>query len=119
MDAIAVIRASLTVGENVCHNVVAGDALSCLSSSVVDIVDMLLKLLYLSLSNRQTQFHFSSCQSDPEFSPGSEFLISGEDILHLLACVSCTEGAFIALVVIAHRKYSPFLRRASAEYHMV
>ena len=102
VDNACRIGTSLAVCINMSHNVMADFLFARLCHVIVDVVYVLLKLLYLSLGNRQSELHFSSCKSDPEFSPCCEFLVSRENILHFLACISCTEWAFIAVIVSAH-----------------
>ena len=107
VDDTCCIRTNLTVCENVSHNIMACDLFAFSRHFIVYIVDMLFELLYLCLGYRQTKFHFSSCESDPELSPGGEFFIRRENILHFLACITCTEWAFIAVDITAHfQKFS-------------
>ena len=91
------IGAGVAVGVNVCHNVVAEFLFILRSLFVVDVVDVGGKFVHLSLSNVETELHLGTGKSDPKLSPGREFLVCGENELHLLACVSCAEWAFIAV----------------------
>ena len=107
VDDACGVWTSLTVCENMSHNIVASYLFALGSHFVVHIIDVLLQLLYLSLGNRETKLHFGSCQSHPQLSPCGELLIGREDILHLLAGITCTERAFIAFDITAHLKCSP------------
>ena len=66
-------------------------------SGIIYIINVSFKLVYLLLSNIKTKLHFSTGKSYPQLSPSSEFLVSRENILHFLACISGTKRAFIRI----------------------
>ena len=57
------------------HNVVADELLTLCCALIVDVINVCFQLIYLLLSNIQTQLHFSPCQSHPKTSPCGEFFI--------------------------------------------
>ena len=87
----------LAEGVNVRHNVVANYLFARGGYLVVDIINISLKLIYLLLSYGQAKLHLSSCKRHPKLSPGSEFLIRRENILHFLAGVASAERAFVRI----------------------
>ena len=97
VDYAVSLWAASAVGVNVCHNVVAHLFLLCGSHFVVDVFDICFKLVHLLLCDVQTELHLCSCKSDPKSAPGGSVLVGGELELHLLACITCAEWAFIAV----------------------
>ena len=55
---------------------------------IIDILCMGFQLIDLFLGNGQPQLFLSLCQCNPQFSPGLEFHILGENVLHLLAGIT-------------------------------
>ena len=108
MDYSCGVGTSLSVCENVSHNIVTGYLFALCCHFIVNVVYVLLQLLHLCLCNRETELHFGSCESHPELSPCSELLIRRENILHFLACITCAEWAFIAVDITAHVDFTPF-----------
>ena len=100
MDNSLCLGADLTVGVDVSHNVVAHFLFPCLGNCKIYVVNICLQLVNLLLCNIKSKLHFGSCKGYPEAAEGGEFLLSGEDVLHFLACVAGTEGAFVGFVLI-------------------
>ena len=90
-------RAGIAISMNVSHYIVAEFLLIFCCFLIVNIINMSLELIDLLLSNTKTKLHFSSCKSHPEPSPCGELLVSRENKLHFLACITCAEGAFITV----------------------
>jgi len=75
MDDSPGLRALYTVSVNMGHHIVPHFFLPLLCHIVIDLVLMGLQLIDLFLRNRQSQFHLCLSESDPEFSPCTEFLV--------------------------------------------
>ena len=50
------------------------------------------------LGDRQAQLFLGLSHHIPQFSPGFEFLVRGEDVLHLLTCVTLGQRALVSVV---------------------
>ena len=55
---------------------------------IIDVLCMGLQLIDLLLGDGQSQLFLSLCQCNPQFSPGLEFHILGENVLHLLTGIT-------------------------------
>ena len=99
------IRAKIAVRVNVSHNVVAELLFVSARYSVVDIVDM--RFEFSDLRVRDVEAHCLFCfrKRDPKLSPGGEFHIGGEKILHFGAGISAGKCAFIT---VGCHVYLPF-----------
>ena len=59
---------------------------------------MRLHSLDLLLGDVKSQLALSLGKRNPQLSPSREFNISGENVLHFLACVSDTKGIYINII---------------------
>ena len=80
------------------HNVVAHLMLVTGGGGIVDIVDMRLHLIYLSLRYIEAELLLALGQGDPQSAPGRELEVIGEKTLHLFPGISPAEGIFIKFV---------------------
>ena len=92
MDDASGLGALLAVGVHVAHHVVADHLLPLLGHFVVDVVGVLFKLVDLLLGHRQAQFPLRLRQGDPQFPPGAELHVRGEQVLHFLVRVPGRTG---------------------------
>ncbi len=104
------LRALQTVRVYMAHHVMTNHLFSCLCLFVIDVLRMGLELINLFLCNIEAQLLLGFRKSDPKLSPCPEFLVRGENILHLLAGIPCREGTFILVVCHIWNLLSSFLR---------
>ena len=88
MDNRLSLRAALTVCINVAHNIVTNFFFSGFRHLKVHDILIFHHLINLFLRDVQSQFLLGLCQSNPQFMPCGEFLLLGENVLHLLAGIS-------------------------------
>ena len=98
MDDAPRLRAGLAVGQHVRHHVVSHLVLVARGGFIVDVKDMRAQLLELLVRDRQPERLLALRQRDPEFSPGGEFPVVGEEPLHLLVGIAAAERIFIIFV---------------------
>ena len=98
MDDPLGVRALQAVGVDVAHHVVAALLLPADGVLVVDVVGVGLQLGDLLVGDGQALPLLGLGQGDPEFAPGAELVVVGEDVLHLLAGVAGLEGGNVSVV---------------------
>ena len=76
------------VSINMAHNIMSDQFFALLSNIIIDIVLVSLKFFYLLISYVKSKLFLRLGKSNPKSSPGSELLIRGENVLHLLAGIS-------------------------------
>ena len=91
------LGAQLAVGVDMGHHVMAQLFLPLSGLFIVDVGNVGLQFLHLLPGDRQAQLHLRPGQGHPQAAPGGEFLIGGEDVLHLVAGVAGGQGALIAV----------------------
>ena len=96
-DALGV-RALQAVGVDVAHHVVAALLLPADGVLIVDVVGVGLQLGDLLVGDGKALPLFGFGQGDPEFSPSTELVVVGEDVLHLPAGVAGLEGGNVSVV---------------------
>ena len=87
MDDSLRLRTLLTISVDMGHNVMTHKLFPFSCNIVIDVIRMCLKLFDLLVRNRKSQFFFRFRQSDPKFSPRSEFHIRRKNILHFFTCI--------------------------------
>ena len=88
MDDSFRLGALQSVCVDMAHDVVADHFFSGFGFFVINIIGVGFEFGDLLICNGQSQFFFCLCQRDPQFPPGPEFHVRGENILHLFTCVS-------------------------------
>ena len=97
MDDALRLRALAAVSVDVGHHVMAHFLLPGLRHIIIDIVLMAFQLVNLLLGDGQSQLLLCLSQSNPQLSPGPEFFVRREDILHLPAGVTLRKRAYISV----------------------
>ena len=85
----------LSIGVDMGHHIVAHFFFPLGGAVKIDVGDMLLKLLYLLGCDGQTQLHLCFGKGYPQPSPGFNPLLGGEQVQHILRCVTGAEGGFV------------------------
>ena len=88
MDDAFCFRALYAVCVNMGHDVMTNLFLTGFCHIVVNILCMCFQLINLLLGNGQSQLFLGLCQCNPQFSPGLEFHVLRENILHFLAGIT-------------------------------
>ena len=78
------LRTLYAVGMDMAHHVVTHELLLRLRHLIIDILRGALQLCNLFLADVQSELALCLRQGDPEPAPGSEFLLLGKNVLHLL-----------------------------------
>ena len=99
MDNRLCLGALLAKGVNVCHNVVAHLFFPFGGSFVIHIVLVCFHLGYLLVGYIKTASLFCLCKRYPQLSPGTEFVVIGKNILHLVAGIAGGKGRYIFIVI--------------------
>ena len=98
MDDSFCCRALYAVRIHMGHNIVAHQFLTLFSNIKIDFILMCFQFIDLLLRDRKAKLLLRLCQRNPESSPGAEFLVRGENILHLLTCIALGKRAYISVV---------------------
>ena len=96
------LRALKAVSVNMRHDIMPYDLLPLLCILIIDIILMRLQFTDLLIRYIKSEFFLCLRESDPEFSPCSEFHVRREDILHLFTCVSLGQRALISVCSHGH-----------------
>ena len=94
MNDACCLGALLSVGVHMAHDIVTHFLFSCPGHLIIDILGVCLQFFNLFIRDDgltvsgKSQFLLRLCQRDPQLSPGAEFHIGGENILHLPAGVT-------------------------------
>ena len=88
VDNSLCLRTLQAIGIDMAHHVMPHKLLPGLGILIIDVILMGLQLIDLLLRNIQSQLFLGLSQRDPQLSPCAELLILGEQVLHLLGCVS-------------------------------
>ena len=86
------------VGIDMAHDIVTHLFFPRDRNIIVNLLRKLFKLADLRIGNRQALLLFRLCQCNPKLAPCFELVIRGENILHLLACITGAKWAFILIV---------------------
>ena len=90
--------AGIAVGVNVRHHIMADGCFIGGCLCIVDIIDMRTHLFDLRIGDRQSELLLAFRQGDPQAPPGGKLAVVGENLLHLPACVSSTQGVFVGIM---------------------
>ena len=107
MDDALCIGALEAVSVDMAHYIMPDEFFSRFGFFVVDVIFMRNQLVDLLLGNRQAELMFSLGQCNPQKTPGLEFFILREKVLHFLGRITRAKGAFVS---IPHKRF-PFCRR--------
>ena len=82
------IRALLTVGIDMGHDVMADFLLTGFGHIIIDVIFGSLQFFDLLVCDGKAQLLFCLSQGDPQAAPGTELIVLGKNKLHLFACIA-------------------------------
>ena len=85
----------LAVSIDMGHDVVADLFLALLGAGKINIGQMRLQVIDLSVSNGETERMLGTGKLEPEPAPGLDSLLHGKERCHLLRCIAGHKGRFV------------------------